>query len=75
MRGFADILREVYFLDSEKASELYVDEVVDGAGRLLYLDVSGSVSALTGQDIMKRVASPIQPTLGGPKDPSAPQSP
>ncbi len=33
------------FLGSEKAAELYVDEVLDGAGFLQYLDKSGSVSA------------------------------
>ena len=34
------------FLDSEVAAELYVDEIVDGGGRLLDIDRSGSVSAL-----------------------------
>ncbi len=34
------------FLDSEEASELYVDEVLDGSGRLLYLDRTVSMSAL-----------------------------
>jgi len=32
--------------DSEEASELYVDEVLDGSGRFSYLDSTGSVSAL-----------------------------
>jgi len=32
--------------DSEVASELYVDEVLDGQGRFSYLDSVGSVSAL-----------------------------
>jgi len=34
------------FADSERASELFVDEVLDGSGRFLYLDSVGSVSAL-----------------------------
>ena len=34
------------FTDGEVASELYVDEVLDGSGRLLYLDRVSSVSAL-----------------------------
>jgi len=34
------------FLLSEGASEMYVDEVVDGQGRLQYIDRVGSVSAL-----------------------------
>jgi len=34
------------FMHSEVACELYVDEVVDGSGRIQYLDRSGSVSAL-----------------------------
>jgi hypothetical protein len=33
------------WIESERASELYVDEVLDGQGRRLYLDSSGSVSA------------------------------
>ncbi len=32
--------------ESEEASELYVDEVLDGSGRFRYLDSVGSVSAL-----------------------------
>ena len=34
-------------LFSEEASELYVDEVLDGQGRLQYVDSSLSVSAST----------------------------
>jgi len=34
------------FMASEKAAELYVDEVLDGEGRLLHLDSIGSVSGL-----------------------------
>jgi len=34
------------FLGSEKAAELFVDEVLDGSGRFQYLDKSGSVSAM-----------------------------
>ena len=34
------------FLGSERAAELWVDEVIDSAGRFQYLDRSGSVSAL-----------------------------
>ncbi len=34
------------FLDSELASELYVDEVLDGSGRIQYLDSMVSMSAL-----------------------------
>ncbi len=34
------------YMASSLASEHYCDEVVDGAGRLLYLDKVGSVSAL-----------------------------
>ena len=33
-------------LDSEEAAELYVDEVLDGSGRFLYLDSIGSVRGL-----------------------------
>ena len=36
------------FMQTELASELYVDEVLDGAGRIQYLDRSVSVSASTG---------------------------
>ncbi len=42
------------FLDSEEAAELYVDEVLDGSGRLLYLDSSGSVSALAEAEAADR---------------------
>jgi len=34
------------FLASEKAAELYVNEVLDGEGRFLHLDSTGSVSGL-----------------------------
>ena len=34
------------WIQSERASELYVDEVLDGQGRRLYLDKDGSVSAM-----------------------------
>ncbi len=34
------------FLESEKACELYVDEVLDGAGRIQYLDSTVSMSAM-----------------------------
>ena len=34
------------YLASERAAEDYCNEVVDGSGRLQYLDKSGSVSAL-----------------------------
>ncbi len=34
------------YLRSERAAEDYTDEVVDGEGRLLYLDKVASVSAL-----------------------------
>ncbi len=33
-----------WFMESELAAELYVDEVVDGSGRLLYVDKVVSVS-------------------------------
>ena len=36
------------FLGSELASELYVDEVLDGAGRIQYLDSVRSMSGLPG---------------------------
>jgi len=36
---------QLAFLNSEKAAEMYVDEALDGSGRLLYIDRSGSVSA------------------------------
>ena len=32
------------FLGSERAAEMYVDELVDGAGRVQYLDKVASVS-------------------------------
>ncbi len=35
------------FLHSELAAEMYVDEVLDGSGNLLYVDRVGSVSALS----------------------------
>ncbi len=34
------------YLGTEQAADDYCDEVVDGEGRLQYLDMSGSVSAL-----------------------------
>ena len=34
------------FMASELASEMYVDEVLDGQGRLQYIDKVGSVSGL-----------------------------
>ncbi len=34
------------FMGTEYASELYIDEVLDGQGRLQYLDKVGSVSGL-----------------------------
>jgi len=34
-----------HLMGSELAAELYVDEVLDGQGRLCYLDTVGSVSA------------------------------
>ncbi len=42
----ARIMRSPRFLASELASELYVDGVVDGEGRLCYVDRVVSVSAL-----------------------------
>ncbi len=36
----------LFFLETEEAAELYVDEVLDGQGRFLYLDSKSSVSAL-----------------------------
>jgi len=47
MRYSPVLLPEGDFLDSERASELYVDEVLDGSGRFQYLDVPGSVSGLS----------------------------
>ena len=38
------------FLASEMASEMYCDEIVDGDGRLQYLDSVVSVSALVDED-------------------------
>ena len=38
------------FLASELAAELYVDEVIDGSGRLLYVDKDVSMSALPDPD-------------------------
>jgi len=35
-------------IDSEHAALLYVDEVLDGQGRFLHIDTTGSVSAPTG---------------------------
>ena len=47
MRHIADILLVCGLLaDSEEASELYVDEVLDGSGRLQYVDSTGSVRGL-----------------------------
>jgi len=37
-------------LDSELAAELYVDDVLDGGGRPVYLDKVGSVSAVEDED-------------------------
>ncbi len=42
----SDILRRLSYLGSERAAEDYCDEVVDGDGRLQYLDKVHSVSAL-----------------------------
>ena len=39
-------LEQLAFLGSELAAELYVNEVLDGAGQFQYLDKSGSVSAM-----------------------------
>ena len=39
------------FLDSEEAAVLYVDEVLDGSGRLQYLDRVSSVSGLIRFDM------------------------
>ena len=44
-----------HFMRSELASMLYVDEVLDGSGRLQYIDTSGSVSALVeGEELSAR---------------------
>ena len=43
-----------YFLASELAAELYVDEVLDGNGRLQYVDRSLSVSALAEAEAADR---------------------
>jgi len=48
------ILRKIPSLDSEYAAELYVDEVLDGNGQLLYLDNVVSVSALAEAEAADR---------------------
>ena len=41
----------IAFMESERAAEMYVDELVDGQGEFQYLDSVGSVSALgEGED-------------------------
>jgi len=45
VRKVSDILR-ARFLASEEAAELYVDEVLDGSGRLQYLGGTVSVRGL-----------------------------
>jgi len=42
-----DSIRSWLYLRSESAAEHYVDEIVDGSGRLQYLDKPLSMSALT----------------------------
>ncbi len=37
---------DLFFMRLEIASELYVDEVLDGSGRLQYIDTMGSVRGL-----------------------------
>jgi len=47
LRKLADILPGCGLpADCEEASELYVDEVLDGSGRFSYLDSTVSMSAL-----------------------------
>ena len=46
MRSLISLRVGQLFLSSERAAELYVDEVLDGSGRLLHLDSTGSVSGL-----------------------------
>ncbi len=43
-RLLRDGVQSDLFLKSERASELYVDEVLDGSGRVQYLDTEVSVS-------------------------------
>ena len=66
MRHVSDLLRDSRFLESELASELYVDEVLAGDGSLLHIDSKGSVSALVGlgRTGPKRVLEPypVRPT-------------
>jgi len=50
----SDILLRDLFLGSEEASELYVDEVLDGSGRFLYVDSVVSVSALAEAEAADR---------------------
>jgi len=45
LRPISDILHDAYMV-SERASEDFCDERVDGAGRSLYLDNAVSMSAL-----------------------------
>ena len=55
MRKVSEILRSGgLFLDSEEASELYVDEVLDGSGRFQYLDRVVSMSALAEAEAADR---------------------
>ena len=41
-----DRVRHAFYMRTEQAARDYCNEVVDGQGRLLYLDKVGSVSAM-----------------------------
>ncbi len=47
-------------IDSEEAAELYVDEVLDGAGRFVHLDKVASVSGLIRFDLVTDRMRPRQ---------------
>ena len=44
------VIPTLVFMNSERASELYCDEILTGDGQRVIVDIPGSVSALTGQD-------------------------
>ena len=55
------MLRQVKdFLASELASVLYVDEVLDGNGELLYIDIRVSVRGLTETEIADKNYKQLQ---------------
>ena len=62
-RSHNGFLTRVGYLASERAADDYCDELVDGAGRPLYLDSIGSVSGPTDDGRLTHI-SQIEPLKG-----------